>query len=184
MVLADDNFATIVHAVREGRAIFRDIQKFVFFLNSSNAGLVLAVIIGSFFTWIPQLTPLQLLWINLVTNGLPALALGVDPPDSAQMREPPRPQSEGIFSRRDAYGMLFVGFVMALPALGFYALPEVWPGLFESTNPATRLEEARTMAFTLLALAPLFHAFNARSPTASILTPGLNHCCGCDHSGR
>ncbi len=79
MVVADDNFATIVEAVREGRAIWRNIQKFVFFLLSSNAGLLVLVFFVSFCTRLPPLTPLMILWINLVTNGLPALALGVDP---------------------------------------------------------------------------------------------------------
>ncbi len=95
MVIADDNFATIVDAVREGRAIWRNIQKFIFFLLSSNAGLLVAVFAVSFFTDLKPLTPLMILWINLVTNGLPALALGVDPPDPTQMREPPRKRSRG-----------------------------------------------------------------------------------------
>ena len=94
MVIADDNFATIVEAVREGRAIWRNIQKFIFFLLSSNAGLLVAVFAVSFFTSLPPLTPLMILWINLVTNGLPALALGIDAPDPTQMREPPRAQHE------------------------------------------------------------------------------------------
>src|SRR4029078_4726962 len=91
LVLADDNFATIVEAVREGRAIYRNIQKFIFFLLSSNMGLLVAVFVVSFFKHWPPLTPLMILWINLVTNGLPALALGVDPPAPHLMKEPPRP---------------------------------------------------------------------------------------------
>ena len=87
MVLADDNFATIVDAVREGRAIWRNIQKFIFFLLSSNAGLLVTVFAASFIPGLPPLTPLMILWINLVTNGLPALALGIDPPDPTQMME-------------------------------------------------------------------------------------------------
>ncbi|HRI72102.1 MAG TPA: HAD-IC family P-type ATPase, partial [Polyangium sp.] len=90
LVLADDNFATIVHAVSEGRAIYRNIQKFIFFLLSSNMGLLVAVFVVSFFGKWPPLTPLMILWINLVTNGLPALALGIDPPDPGLMRETPR----------------------------------------------------------------------------------------------
>ena len=81
MVLADDNFATIVDAVREGRAIYRNIQKFIFFLLSSNAGLVVAVFVVSFLQGGAAAHAAQILWINLVTNGLPALALGVDPAD-------------------------------------------------------------------------------------------------------
>ena len=171
MVLADDNFATIVHAVREGRAIFSNIRKFVCFLNGSNAGLVLAVIVASFFPTLPQVTPLQLLWINLVTNGLPALALGVDPPDPQTMTSSPRRSGRRLFTRRDAAGVVFVGVVMGAGALFALFLPSVAPHLFLSET--SRAAEARTMAFNILAFAPLFHAFNARSATASIASVGL-----------
>ena len=173
MVLADDNFATIVEAVREGRAIFRNIRKFIFFLGSSNTGLVLAVVALSFLDWLPPLTPLQLLWINLVTNGMPALALGLDPPEPTQMREGPRPPTSGIVGRRDLFGVLLVGSVMCAAAMVIYFLPELRPSLFTEEDPQARLETARTMAFTLLAISPLFHAFNCRSPVASIFSVGL-----------
>jgi len=163
MVLADDNFASIVEAVREGRAIYRNIQKFIFFLNSSNAGLVVAVIVGSFFDWMPQLSPIQLLWVNLVTNGLPALALGVDPPDPHQMSEPPRSPKEGIVGWRDLVGMLAVGAVMGGAALSLFWLPDVAPQLIRGSDRAEQLARCRAMAFTLLAVSPLFHAFNCRS---------------------
>ncbi len=169
MVLADDNFATIVHAVREGRAIFRNIQKFIFFLNSSNAGLVTAVMIGSLFDWMPQLTPLQLLWVNLVTNGLPALALGVDPPEPGQMEEPPRNPDEGIVGLRDFAGMLVVGAVMGGSALLIMWLPDLAPHLVGGDTRADDLSRSRAMAFTVLAFSPLFHAFNCRSRTRSAL---------------
>ncbi len=143
MVLADDNFATIVEAVREGRGIFRNIQKFIFFLNSSNAGLVVAVIVGSFFDWMPQLTPLQLLWVNLVTNGLPALALGVDPPDRHQMKEPPRSPREGIVTPQDFLGIVLVGAVMGGAALFLMFLPRVAPDLM---GGATLEADSRTRA--------------------------------------
>ncbi len=167
MVLADDNFATIVEAVREGRAIFRNIQKFIFFLNSSNAGLVVAVIVGSFFDWMPQLTPLQLLWVNLVTNGLPALALGVDPPDRHQMTEPPRDPREGIVSFRDFLGIVLVCAVMGGAALFVMWLPTIAPDLMGGPTLEDDLARARAMAFTLLAISPLFHAFNCRSRVRS-----------------
>ncbi len=173
MVLADDNFATIVHAVREGRAIFRNIRKFIFFLGSSNAGLVMAVIALSFMDFLPPLTPLQLLWINLVTNGMPALALGIDPPEPSLMREGPRPPKQGIVGLRDLLGVLLVGGLMSGAALFLYTLPALAPELFSQATPTGRLEEARTMAFTLLAVSPLFHAFNCRSPVASIFRVGL-----------
>lgn len=160
MVIADDNFATIVEAVREGRAIYRNIQKFIFFLLSSNAGLLVAVFVGSFMQ-VPPLTPLMILWINLVTNGLPALALGIDPPDPTQMHEPPRKSKGGLLARREYIDMAIVGVWMGAAAL----LVELWPwgniggpGLFEE----------RAAAFSLLAISPLFHAFNCRSAIFSM----------------
>src|SRR6185436_127784 len=123
MVLADDNFATIVEAVREGRAIWRNIQKFIFFLLSSNAGLIVTVFVASVIPEMLGLRPLMILWINLVTNGLPALALGVD-------------------------GVLMGGLAIAC---------YLWPW---NVDPAIRPGYARAMAFSLLALSPLFHALN------------------------
>jgi Ca2+-transporting ATPase len=163
VVLADDNFATIVDAVREGRAIWRNIQKFIFFLLSSNAGLLVAVFAASFFTNLKPLTPLQILWINLVTNGLPALALGVDPPDPTQMREPPRKRSEGLMRTRDWLGIAFVGVWMGGAAMVCYLVP---------LNPDDPLavKHSRAIAFSLLALSPLLHALNCRSSTASFLS--------------
>lgn len=163
MVIADDNFATIVEAVREGRAIWRNIQKFIFFLLSSNAGLLVAVFTISFFGGLKPLTPLMILWINLVTNGLPALALGVDPPDPTQMREPPRKRTGSLLGTRDWLGIAFVGVCMGGAAIVCYMLP-LHPG-----DP-DGVKKARAMAFSLLALSPLLHAFNCRSATSSIFT--------------
>ena len=163
MVIADDNFATIVEAIREGRAIWRNIQKFIFFLLSSNAGLLVTVFAVSFFTNLDPLTPLMILWINLVTNGLPALALGVDPPDDTQMRELPRPRSAGLLSVRDWMGIAFVGVWMAAAALVCYVRPL-------TAHDAMSTKHGRALAFSLLALSPLWHAFNCRSATASLLS--------------
>ncbi len=163
MVLADDNFATIVDAVREGRAIWRNIQKFIFFLLSSNAGLLVTVFAASFIPHLPPLTPLMILWINLVTNGLPALALGVDPPDPTQMMEAPRKATSGLLSARDYWGIVGVGVWMGATALACYLWP--WP---EGGEDAV-LPRARAIAFSLLALSPLFHGFNCRSPRLSIV---------------
>jgi P-type Ca2+ transporter type 2C len=163
MVIADDNFATIVDAVREGRAIWRNIQKFIFFLLSSNAGLLFVVFAVSFFTDLRPLTPLMILWINLVTNGLPALALGVDPPDPTQMREPPRRGGGSLLGARDWLGMAFVGGWMGGAAILCYLLP------LRPDDPLA-VKHARAIAFSLLALSPLLHAFNCRSATSSILS--------------
>jgi Ca2+-transporting ATPase len=162
MVLADDNFATIVDAVREGRAIWRNIQKFIFFLLSSNAGLIVTVFAASVMPHMLELRPLMILWINLVTNGLPALALGVDPPDPTQMMEPPRKATGGLLGAREYLGIGVVGLLMG----GLAILCYVWPW----NSPAHEVDRyARAMAFSLLALSPLFHALNCRSSTASIL---------------
>jgi Ca2+-transporting ATPase len=160
MVIADDNFATIVEAVREGRSIWRNIQKFIFFLLSSNAGLLATVFAVSFFSNLPPLTPLMILWINLVTNGLPALALGIDTPDPTQMREPPRRSSGGLLQARDWLGMGVVGLWMGGAAIVCYVAP------LRPDDPMAG-EHGRSIAFSLLALSPLFHAFNCRSATAS-----------------
>ncbi len=167
MVIADDNFATIVVAVREGRAIYRNIQKFIFFLLSSNAGLLVTVFAASFFPRLLPLTPLMILWINLVTNGLPALALGIDPPDPTQMLEPPRKPSQGLLGEREYLGICAVGVWMGGAALFCYALPWATSGHAVDSFDAGR-NTARAVAFSLLALSPLFHAGNCRSKSASI----------------
>ncbi len=158
LVLSDDNFATIVEAVREGRAIYRNIQKFIFFLLSANMGLVVAVFTVSFFAHWPALTPLMVLWINLVTNGAPALALGVDPPDKRLMEEPPRPVNEGLMVFRDYLGIAFVGAIMGMAAVAIY---------LSSPQDPESLAHARALAFSVLALSPLMHAFSCRSPIRS-----------------
>jgi Ca2+-transporting ATPase len=163
MVIADDNFATIVEAIWEGRSIWRNIQKFIFFLLSSNAGLLVAVFIASFIPTLRPLTPLMILWINLVTNGLPALALGVDPPDPTQMHERPREAHAGLLSTRAWLGIAFVGGYMGATAMILYLVP-LHPG-----SPGEMASHGRALAFSLLALSPLFHGVNCRSTTMSVL---------------
>jgi len=171
MVIADDDFATIVAAVREGRAVYRNIQKFIFFLLSSNAGLLVAVFAVSLFPGPKPLTPLMILWINLVTNGLPALALGIDPPDPTQMLEPPRKPSAGLLGEREYLAMGAVGVFMGGTALCCYLLPWVATGTLAGLDPSgASRDTARALAFSLLALSPLFHAGNCRSRSASILS--------------
>ena len=164
MVLADDNFATIVAAVKEGRAIFRNIQKFIFFLCSSNAGLCVAVFLASILGYEhTPLTPLMILWINLVTNGLPALALGVDPPEKGQMVEGPRARAEGLLGPKLLAGMVAVGAVMGICSLILYER--------ELTSGGGPLA-AQLAAFMVLGLSPLFHAFNCRSFRTSVFSIG------------
>jgi Ca2+-transporting ATPase len=170
MVLADDNFATIVAAVEEGRAIFANIRKFLRYLLSSNIGEVLTMFFGVLLAEQIGLTggpgaivlPLlatQILWINMVTDGPPALALGVDPPEEGLMRLPPRPPTEGVLTWRMWRGIIFVGGIMAVGTLAVLDLS--LPGGF--VGGAGELPYAQTMAFTTLMLFQLFNVLNARS---------------------
>ena len=128
VVLTDDNFATIVAAVEEGRAIFYNIRKFLRYLLSSNIGEVMTMFFGVLLARaiglqsegdavVLPLLATQILWINLVTDGAPALALGVDPPEGGLMRRPPRPRGEGVITRRMWAGIFFVGVIMATGTL-------------------------------------------------------------------
>jgi Ca2+-transporting ATPase len=168
LVLADDNYATIVAAVEEGRAIYANIRKFIFFLLSSNAGIVLVVLFASLVGWQAPLTPIQILWINLITNGLPALALGVDPKDADQMKTPPRPAGGRLMDRRAWLALAGIGAVMAATALWVFW----WAGGGHHADPVA-LARARTLCFAVLAIGPMFHALNCRSETRSIFYLGI-----------
>jgi len=170
MVLADDNFASIVAAVEEGRAIFSNIRKFLRYLLSSNIGEVMTMFFGVLLARaiglqggghavVLPLLATQLLWINLVTDGAPALALGVDPVDEGVMHALPRPKGEGVITGRMWFGIVFVGAVMAIGTLS--VLDAAMPGgLLEGTGG---IRYGQTMAFTTLVLFQLFNVFNARS---------------------
>ena len=179
MILADDNFATIVEAVREGRGVLDNIRKFLRYLLSSNLGEVLTVFLGVVAAGVFGLTgaatglgsgavvlPLlatQILWINLVTDSGPALAMGVDPIADDLMARKPRRPTDRIVDGRMWAGVLQTGVVMALVTLLTIdmALPG---GLIEGTGD---LPQARTAGFTVLVFAQLFNCLNARSETAS-----------------
>ena len=174
MILADDNFATIVAAIREGRGIFANIRKFLRFLLSSNIGevftmffgVVLAGAIGLEDTGEAIAVPLlatQILWINLLTDGAPALALGMDAPPDDVMRRPPRRLTDRVIDAEMWAGIVWVGAVMAVVTL--LALDLRLPGGFVGGSGS--VDEARTMAFTTLVLAQLFNCFNARSDRTS-----------------
>ena len=174
MILADDNFATIVTAVREGRAIFANIRKFLRFLLSSNIGEVFTMFFGVVLAGLIGLdevdevvaVPLlatQILWINLLTDTGPALAIGVDPAPDDVMRHPPRGLDDRVIDKKMWLGILFVGMVMSIVTL--FALDLTLPGgLVEGSGT---IVDARTMAFTTLVLAQLFNCFNARSDRTS-----------------
>jgi Ca2+-transporting ATPase len=170
VILTDDNFATIVAAVEVGRAIFDNIRKFLRYLLSSNIGEVLTMFFGVLLakiiglgvkegTVVLPLVATQILWINLVTDGAPALALGMDPPDDEVMTRPPRPRDEGVITGRMWGGILFVGVIMAIGTL--LVLDASLPGGLISGSGDMRY--AQTMAFTTLMMFQLFNAFNARS---------------------
>jgi magnesium-transporting ATPase (P-type) len=174
MILADDNFATIIAAVRQGRDIFDNIKKFLRYLLSSNMGEVLTVFFGVVLAGAIGLTgtgdelvlPLlatQILWINLLTDTGPALAMGVDPEIDDVMARPPRPLHERVIDRRMWTGVLLVGLVMA--AVTLFAIDLYTPGGLVEGDQS--LDNARTAGFTVLVLAQLFNALNARSETSS-----------------
>jgi magnesium-transporting ATPase (P-type) len=174
MILADDNFATIVEAVRVGRGVFTNIQKFLRFLLSSNMGEVLTVFLGVLLATqlgldsagVAVATPLlatQILWINLLTDSGPALALGVDPVSDDVMRRPPRRLTDHVIDRGMWVTVVATGLVMAVVSL--LALDLRLDGGFVGGSGG--IDEARTMAFTTLVLAQLFNCFNARSERVS-----------------
>jgi Ca2+-transporting ATPase len=174
MVLADDNFASIVSAVEEGRAIFANIRKFLRYLLSSNIGEVLTMFFGVLLAkyiglhaesgaLVLPLLATQILWINLVTDGPPALALGVDPADDGLMEQPPRPAEEGVLTPRMWRGIALVGVIMAAGTL--LVLDASLPGGF--VNGSGDLRYAQTMAFTTLMLFQVFNVVNARSDERS-----------------
>ncbi|MFZ0711737.1 MAG: HAD-IC family P-type ATPase [Terrimicrobiaceae bacterium] len=181
VVLTDDNFATIVAAVEDGRAIFSNIRKFLRYLLSSNIGEVMTMFFGVLLAKVIGLNaegdavvlPLlatQILWINLVTDGAPALALGVDPADEGLMQRPPRSRTEGVITRRMWAGIFFVGAIVAAGTL--LVLDASLPGgLIEGSG---NMRYAQTMAFTTLMLFQLFNVLNARSDERSAFH-GLFH---------
>ena len=174
MVLSDDNFASIVAAVEEGRAIFANIRKFLRYLLSSNIGEVMTMFFGVVLarqiglhvgggTVVLPLLATQILWINLVTDGPPALALGLDPADEGLMSQPPRPSNEGVITPRMWRGIVLVGIIMAVGTL--FVLDASMPGGFVSGSGDLRY--GQTMTFTTLMLFQMFNVVNARSDERS-----------------
>jgi Ca2+-transporting ATPase len=165
MVVTDDNFASIVAAVEEGRGIYDNIRKFVHYLLSCNAGEILVMFVSSLIGWPVPLLPIQILWVNLVTDGLPALALGVDPVNPKIMQQPPREPNEAVITRPRAFLMLAQGAFIAFCSLLAFSFV-----LFVEKEGIGR---ARTAAFIVLACSQLFHSFNCRSTTESIFKLGI-----------
>jgi Ca2+-transporting ATPase len=165
MVLTDDNFSSIVAAVEEGRGIFANIRKFIHFLLACNTGEVLLMFLAALLGWPAPLQPIHLLWINLVTDGLPALALALEPPERDIMRQPPRPPAEPVISRRDGVRIFAQGLLQAVICLlGFW-----WVGGPSATGEGSR--RAESVVFACAALCQLSMAMASRSPTRT--TPQL-----------
>lgn len=165
MVLTDDNFASIVSAVEEGRGIVDNIQKVLQFLLSCNLGEILLMLVASLLGWPAPLLAIQLLWINLVTDGLPALALALEPPEPGIMRRPPRPVGEPILSWRVGAWIAVQGVLVGAVALAAF-------GLSYQSHPHD-LDRARAMAFCTLVYAELLRALAARSQTLTLWQLGL-----------
>ncbi|HQD41122.1 MAG TPA: calcium-translocating P-type ATPase, SERCA-type [Bacillota bacterium] len=162
MVLTDDNFATVVAAVEEGRVIFANILKAIQFLLSCNVGEILTLFVATMLNWHEPLLPIHILWVNLVTDSLPALALGVDPAEKNIMDRKPRNPEKNIFDKGMITRIIYQGIMVGTLTLAAF--------VFGSQRS---LEAGRTMAFTVLALSQLAHAFNVRSNRQSVFKMGL-----------
>jgi len=163
MVIEDDNFTTIVAAVEEGRAIYDNIRKFIRYLLSSNTGEVVTMFVAALLGLPLPLLPIQILWVNLLTDGLPALALGFEPPAQDIMERRPRKKNESVFSRGLARKIIGRGLIMGLLTVAVFIL-----GLASGD-----LALARTLAFTVLVMQQLFHVLECRSESRSVFEVGL-----------
>ena len=165
MVLTDDNYASIVSAIEEGRIIYSNIRKFVYFLLSCNVAEILVVFLATMFNWGLPLTAIQLLVLNLVTDGAPALALGLEKGDPDIMDRPPRPVNEPIINRTMVACIVVQSIADAIVVLSAFLIGRHWFGGTEV--------HAQTMAFTTLAISELFRAYTARSERYSIFSIGI-----------
>jgi Ca2+-transporting ATPase len=162
MILLDDNFATIVRAAREGRKIYDNLRRFIKYVVTTNSGEIWTIFLAPFLGLPVPLLPIQILWVNLVTDGLPGLALAGEAEEPDVMRRPPRPPTEGVFAHGLGVHAVWVGLLMAGLTLGtqawfFHAGSSHW----------------QTMAFTVLCLAQLAHVLAIRSERQSLFTQGL-----------
>lgn len=164
MILLDDNFSTIVSAVEEGRKIYSNIRKFIRYLLSCNIGEVLTMFLASMFSLPNPLTPIQILFVNLATDGLPALALGVDNSHDNIMNEPPRPKNESIFSRGLWEKILFRGTLIGISTIFTFII-----GLYMGFDIRT----CRTMTLATLVLSQLIHVFECKSETRTLFEINL-----------
>ncbi|VTS18492.1 cation transporting ATPase [Streptococcus pseudoporcinus] len=169
MVLADDNFATIIVAVEEGRKVFSNIQKTIQYLLSANMAEVLTIFLATLFGW-DVLQPVHLLWINLVTDTLPAIALGVEPVEPGVMKHKPRGRKSSFFDGGVKEAILYQGAFQTVLVLGVYAFALMFP---EHSTYKEIHADALTMAYVTLGLIQLVHAYNVKSVYQSIFKVGL-----------
>ena len=165
IILTDDNFASIVNAVEEGRGIYDNIQKFVRYLLTCNSGEVMFMFFAALIGWPSPLTAVQILWINLITDGLPALALGLEPPEPDLMQRNPRPPRERLITRALGWRILSQGIVIAAVTLVAFHL------VYEGDRQ--RLEARGPAAFCVLALSQLFFSFACRSQRYTLPELGI-----------
>ena len=168
MVLADDNFATIVGAVEEGRRIYDNIRKAIQFLLGSNMSEVISIFVATLIGF-TILKPVHLLWINLVTDCFPALALGMEKAEPGIMKRKPRPANEGVFAGGMGFDVAYQGLMVSALTLISYFIGAHIGGAHGALDPA---EHGMTMAFLTMSMAEIFHSFNMRSQRASIFTLG------------
>jgi Ca2+-transporting ATPase len=162
MVLLDDNFATIVAAVEEGRVIYDNVRKFIRYILATNSGEIWVMLAAPFLGMPLPLLPLQILWMNLVTDGLPALALGVEPPEADLMQRPPHRPDESIFARGMGRHVIWVGLLMGFLSLG--------AGYWYWRNGDSNWQ---TVLFTTLTLSQMAHVMAIRSESRSLFQIGL-----------
>jgi len=188
MVLTDDNYASIVAAVEQGRIIYDNIRKFVFFLLSSNVAEIMIIFLSTLAGLPTPLTVIQLLWLNLLTDGAPALALAMEKGDPGIMQRKPRPASEPIINKTMQLGILVQTVAQTLAVLGAFAIGLLWhlrsgDGLPAGGNPlwfllqydwsGVDVQVAETMAFATLSLCELLRAYTVRSERTSVFKLGI-----------
>ena len=167
MILTDDNFASIVRAIEEGRVVYDNIRKFVRYMLSTNSGEVLLIFVASLLGMPLPLIPIQILWVNLITDGFPGLALGVEPEEKGVMSRKPRRPKQSILSGGMGFHIVWVGALMVVGSLGLYA-GFLQPGMTED-----ELRKPRTIAFLTISLFQVFHVLAIRVWEQSVFRAGF-----------
>jgi Ca2+-transporting ATPase len=175
MILTDDNFSTIVSAIEQGRNIYKNIKKSVIFLLTCNLGEVITIFVALIIGWKAPLIATQILWINLITDSLPAIALGMDPGNPDVMKETPRPAKESFFANGAGIHVLLGGFLIGALTITAYLFGYYEKGYtpFDKEVPQNIIEYARTMAFMVLVVGQLVYSLALRDERKSIFTIGI-----------